>query len=82
MLNKLPFEIGDKVRTYFVKNEEHIIRTVTKVTKVDAQFGWWDSFYLICTDGGESCSSCGKTSGTPIQNIDASLFNIVKEEKC
>lgn len=71
-LNKNPklLTVGMKVTSDYHESEHTVIRTLTSLI-IDKSYG---SGVKASSDGGETCSCCGKTLGTPIENLDSAWF--------
>lgn len=62
--------VGQKIRTSYIQREKDVGRTILSIMEAPHDFG---SGRGVTLSGGESCSQCGKTAGTPIATyIDAS----------
>lgn len=65
--NPVTLKAGDKVRTNYLPEERHVVRTLTSLTpSLLAEGG------LASADGGED--NGGGTAGTPIEGVAAAWF--------
>ena len=77
-MNKPPFEIGDKVRTYYHPESSTVVRQVIRCV-ADAECG---SGWRVWVDNGGVCPTCGRERGMPISDgIDSSWFTNEGVEK-
>lgn len=72
MKQTLPFPIGTRVRTPFVRGEEHVVRRITSFDKWSDKSDW-----KATADGGDPCPHCHR-SATPIPLISVEWFKLVK----